>query len=99
MGYFWSDVYKLEKGHLIEIGGWSGHLSDIDPETGEWIDLAPGDIVEVIDWYRLNGTEVTKERYEEAINSYTGGDEFQRCSKEEQMFSLLDFLHWWSIED
>lgn len=96
MGYVWGGAYKLENGNLRKIGDWSGHWSDIDSETGDLYDNVD-DIVKVVDWYRLNETDVTKEQYEEAINSYTGGAEFQQCrSYDEYYDSLLQYLLWLS---
>lgn len=92
MGYVWGGAYKLENGNLRKIGDWSGHWSDIDSETGDLYDNV-NDIVKVVDWYRLNETDVTKEQYEENINSYTGGAEFLQCrSYDEYYDSLLQYL-------
>lgn len=89
-GGLWQDNYKLENGRLTELGGWYGHWSDMDMETGYPIDLPPGEpIVEVIDGYSLDGTSVTKEQYDEMINNYFGSAELQNLPSENQLFDVL----------
>lgn len=71
----------------------------IDRETGEWIELAPDDIVEVIDdGYQINGAGGTREQYEQTINSYLGGTQWQRCIDEKLEESLLAYLYWSSLD-
>lgn len=91
------DIYKLENGEMTMIGGWYGHLSDIDPETGYPIETDPNEPIVVIkDGFKLNGVEVTQEQYEETINSYLGGAEFQPClygqGQNQDLISYLEFL-------
>lgn len=94
-GYVWSDNYMLNNGEVTEIGGWSGHWSDIDPETGAPIELAPNEpVVQIKDYCRLNGVEVTQEQYEETMNGYIGGKEFQPCvpsyGRDQDILSYLE---------
>lgn len=82
MGFYGESIYRLENGRLVAIGGLDWHDSDMDPETGyprEDFNYILDEIVEVIDRYWLNETEVTKEQYDEVINSYVGMGGFQPC--------------------
>ena len=97
-GGIWEDIYKLENGEMTMIGGWYGHSSDIDPETGYPIETDPNEPIVVIkDGFKLNGVEVTQEQYEETINSYLGGAELQPCilygqGQNQDLISYLEFL-------
>lgn len=93
MGLWVRSLYRLEKGQLIEISSRDGHFSNIDPETGDLIELAPGEeIVEIVDSCQLDGKEVTKEQYEEAMNAYVGTGKFQSCASA-QYIDVLEMLN------
>ncbi|MCM1536613.1 MAG: hypothetical protein NC126_11895, partial [Clostridium sp.] len=93
MGFHATTIYRLENGRLIEIGGFDSHDADMDPETGyPREDFNYDEFAEVIDRCWLDGYgDVTKEQYDEVINSYVGTSEFQNCSSI-QTESLLEYL-------
>lgn len=91
MGWEGQAICWLENGQLIEIGGWSGYMSDLNPETGEIIDMDPEEIVTIIDSCWLDGNEVTQEQYQETINALIGTGEFQDCVSTQDI-SVLEML-------
>lgn len=96
-GGVWADNYRLENGQLTEIGGWYGHWSDIDMETGYPIEVAPDEpIVEIIDSCQLNGNEVTQEQYQETIDALVGTGEFQSCASTQYtgVLEMLENILW-----
>ena len=85
-GMSWTTNYKLVNGELVEIGEETYHWEDEETEVGQ---------------YRLGENEVTKEQYEETINSYFGDAELQPCILYDTYhdISLQEFLYWSSRQD
>lgn len=85
-GLYYIKNYKLENGRLIEIGQYSWEEA-FDDNSGEYGGTQ-------YESYTLDGSEVTKEQYEETINSYFGGVELQPCvpsyGRDQDILSYLE---------